>query len=65
MNNSAERDVMCAFNRINAKLAEESREFEKAAKHHARVEALCAVASVLLVQGVALFFLYQLMNQGA
>lgn len=62
MNSPAERDVMCAFNRINAKLADESRKFEKAAKHHARVEALCAVASVLIVQGVAILFFYQLVR---
>lgn len=62
MNNPAERDVMFAFNRIANKLDKESREFEKDARHHARVEALCAVASVLLVQGVAVFFFYQLVR---
>jgi len=62
MNKPSERDVMAtqyALNRINARIAEDARNREKAAKHHARVEAFCAVASVLIVQGVAALFFFQ------
>jgi len=31
----------------------------------AKKEALCAVGCVLITQAIALFFVYQLMNQGA
>lgn len=65
MNNAAERDAMAmqyAIKSINAKFAEDSRKLKEAAQHHARVEALCAVGSVLIMQGLAVLFFYQLVQ---
>jgi hypothetical protein len=59
-NNPAQADAVAqSIARVNAYLQKPDRDIESAKKHHARVEALCAVASVLIVQGVAALFFFQ------
>ena len=59
-NSPAQADAVAqSIATVNAYLQKSDRDIEAAKKHHARVEALCAVASVLIVQGVAALFFFQ------
>jgi hypothetical protein len=65
MNKPAERDVLAtcyAIKGIKARFSDDTRKLESAARRHARVESFCAVASVLIVQAVTVFFFYQLLK---